>query len=90
MSADGFVLDCSGLVELETWLCPVKALLDKAFFSSCSDGFISVCAVADLIAHTDMKKGPQPKLLMHAGKLCVLGSPMKAKRVTRGERLSFT
>lgn len=72
MSADGFALDCSGRVELETWLCPVVTLLDKAFFRSCSDGLVtSACAAADLIAHTGMKKGPQPKILLHAGKLCV-------------------
>lgn len=65
-----FVLDCAGLLELETWLCPAR-LLDKAFLSSCSDGLVgSVCEAADLIAHTGIKKSPQPKLLLHAGKLC--------------------
>lgn len=72
MSVDVFVLDCAGLLELEMWwLCPV-ALLDKAFLSSCSVGLVrSVCAAADLIAHAGIKKGPQPKLLLHAGKLCI-------------------
>lgn len=72
MSGDGLALDCSVRVELETWLCPVVTLLDKAFFRSCSDGLVtSACAVADLIAHTVIKKGPQPKILLHAGKLSV-------------------
>lgn len=68
---DVFVLDCAaGLLELETWLCPA-ILLDKAFLSSSSDGLVgSVCAAADLIAHAGIKKSPQPKLLLHAGKLC--------------------
>lgn len=72
MSVDVFVRDCAGLLELEMWwLCPVT-LLDKAFLSSCSVGLVgSVCAAADLIAQAGIKKGPQPKLLLHAGKLWI-------------------
>ncbi len=70
---DVFVLDCAaaGLLELETWLCPA-VLLDRASLSSCSDGLIgSACAAAGFIAHAGIKKSPQPKLLLHAGKLCI-------------------
>lgn len=76
---------CAGLPELETWLCP-EMLLDMAFFSSCSDGLIgSVCAAADLIAHAGIKKGPQPKLLLHAGKLCIGVANESKESNKRGE-----
>lgn len=82
MSVDVFALDCAGLPELETWL-------DKAFLSSCSDGLVrSVCAAADLIAQAGFKKGPQPKLLLHAGKLRV-GVVNESKESNKRAEIEF-